>query len=353
MNSLALLARSLIFLCFVGTSGLYAQLSISFSEPLPGTNPLWSFTLENASDKPVSLGLRVSEQVGGRIAQVAEASRVTIPPGYHTPFSLGLPTTSSIQQFPATHEGGDLSEICVELILETGERQPHCRSFFSPGKQPPMLVFPFDGDTIDGPVPSFSWLPPTTLMGAPGLSYSLKMVEIRRGQNKESAIGSNPSLIRQEGLPENIWNYPMSSPAFEPGKSYAWQVLAFVNGQYYGRSEVWEFVAKESKPIVGLGASPMFWDIDRSNGGIYEAKGYIGIMSSHGFDGNAYEYHILKENGREVKVSTDQIRILNRNQVQIVLPAGSGLRPSQTYSLQVTQENQVVFHIPFTYIFSE
>lgn len=236
MKSIALRLGMLLLVVIFFDNSLSAQLSITFFEPLPGTSHMWAFSIENPLKTPVSIGLRVSERQNGQVSSLAELNRITIPSGFHTPQSLGIVGQAVIRQIPGNaRQGGEITEICVEVVFEDGQVTPFCTTLFTAGRMPPMLVFPFDRDTIKGPVPAFSWLPPNNLTGTPGLTYNLKMVKIREGQTKEVAINANPAVISQTNLSENIWNYPLSAPAFEAGEHYALQIAAFVNGGYYGR----------------------------------------------------------------------------------------------------------------------
>lgn len=330
-----------------------AQLSITFSEPLSGTSPLWAFSIENPLKTPVSIGLRVSERQNGQISSLAELNRITIPSGFHTPQSLGIVGQAVIRQIPAnTGQGGEITEICVEVVFQDGRITPFCTTLFSAGRMPPMLVFPFDRDTIKGPVPAFSWLPPNNLIGTPGLTYNLKMVKIREGQSKEVAINTNPALISQTNLYSNLWNYPLSAPAFEAGEHYAWQIAAFVNGGYYGRSEVWEFVENKSE-VINPGQGRVSIDLDNTRTSYSIAIGSIGIYSKYGLAIEELTFKIRQSGGEEVRINNEQLRQINSRQVLIQLPAGSGLRGGSQYVLQVFKGNRLAYSLPFHYQFPE
>lgn len=107
---------------------------------------------------------------------------------------------------------------------------------------PPMLLTPYDEDTIETPYPLLTWTPAYFAANGQQILYTLNMVELNANQNPYMGITSNPSHFTQADLPGTVLPYPSSAMPIELGKRYAWQVAATVNSQPVVYSQVWSFV---------------------------------------------------------------------------------------------------------------
>ncbi len=105
---------------------------------------------------------------------------------------------------------------------------------------PPRLITPRDGDTVRQKYPTFTWTPPAP-MPAGGVTYELRLVEIRTGQSAQEALAANPPWFEQKDIRSTSLTYPTSARQLEdlqPGKMYAWQVTAKARDGAESRSEV-------------------------------------------------------------------------------------------------------------------
>lgn len=120
-----------------------------------------------------------------------------------------------------------------------------CEFFSTYFPDPPYLLFPMDGDTVELGDPIFEWTPVQVPVGF-DVRYVFQLAELLPGQEPhtaltsgilhfEDAVGFNPSLT-----------YPLGALPLDDGRRYAWWVQALdPNGlpvsSNQGRSEIWTF----------------------------------------------------------------------------------------------------------------
>jgi TANFOR domain-containing protein len=158
--------------------------------------------------------------------------------------------------------------LCVRVVnsdfsLISGDDPMGCSNFFSITlAEPPFLVNPSCGTIINSGMSNgitFSWTPAT---GAPPFTtYTLRIVEYpQEGMNPSVVLNSatTPVFFEKE-IQGFSYFYGPTDPSLQPGKSYAWEVVArdsetktqFKNN---GRSEACWF--KIQPPSGGLVVSP-------------------------------------------------------------------------------------------------
>lgn len=97
---------------------------------------------------------------------------------------------------------------------------------------PPNLVVPFDGESIDYPLPFFQWEDSIGMENNNDLIYQFKLVEMHPKQSPAQALVNNypwheEELRKEEGELQSLvkeLNYPINARLIETGKTYAWQV---------------------------------------------------------------------------------------------------------------------------------
>jgi hypothetical protein len=87
----------------------------------------------------------------------------------------------------------------------------------------------------------FNWMPPTPVPKGYGLKYKLNVVEILARQSAYDAIKTNPYYYTNSNITTSTFQYPLSASPFKHGRSYGWQVTAYVNNIKISESEIWEF----------------------------------------------------------------------------------------------------------------
>ena len=155
-------------------------------------------------------------------------------------FSQGLPPGNYRVCARVFHDGVPWSD----------EAPSGCSNYFRVNYlQPPMLITPADGSEVEGNLVQniiFSWTPSP---GAPALtSYILKIVEITdpsMGAEEAMLAATTPAFFEQR-VNGTSFLYGPVQPLLDPGKRYAFQVIAAADEQgtrfeNFGRSEVFSF----------------------------------------------------------------------------------------------------------------
>jgi hypothetical protein len=89
--------------------------------------------------------------------------------------------------------------------------------------------------------PVFKW---NTDNSRPGVSYSLKVVELYERQSPEAAIKTNTPILEESGIKETRFPYPSSVKPIVPGKKYTWAVTVLDgNGRQVGQGAPAQFSA--------------------------------------------------------------------------------------------------------------
>jgi len=190
----------------------------------------------------------------GKLVARANSNRIEIPPGGKR-ITRGDITKltdewwdpeleKTLIRAPILPEGK--YEACVYVYKWGGKEllTKCCISFESKPVSPPRLIAPKDGATLKEKYPLFQWTPPTPTPKE--VTYTLRIVEIRKGQTKEEAMRTNPAWFEKKGIKGTSFKYPITAKILKGGKryewkEYAWQVIAFSEGVEVGRSEVWTF----------------------------------------------------------------------------------------------------------------
>ena len=126
---------------------------------LPGTDGIPSTVLiqkvEN-KDKEVQLRLRMTRN-GSRFAN--KAYDLTLEKS-----QTRVPIRADLDELGYGQQIGDIEtnwELCMELWdLEVNQKQETCQALNTAPILPPHLVYPFDEDQIESPLPILSWTSP-------------------------------------------------------------------------------------------------------------------------------------------------------------------------------------------------
>lgn len=126
--------------------------------------------------------------------------------------------------------------------------------------EPPQPIAPKCGAVVkagQGQMPIFSWTPPP---GAPpGLIYTLRIVEMvdpSKNPNDAMFSATTPAFLEETIIGATTFLYGPGQPVLEPGRKYAWQVIAGLGTgpdmgdqskgfRNHGRSEVCWFTVEE------------------------------------------------------------------------------------------------------------
>jgi hypothetical protein len=101
------------------------------------------------------------------------------------------------------------------------------------------LIEPENNAKIYEHNPAFTWVANYSFSNE--LTYKIRVAEIRKGQNTESAISRNNPIYQENELRQNTLIYPMYAKELETYQPYAWTVDAYYHGILLGGAEPWRF----------------------------------------------------------------------------------------------------------------
>jgi hypothetical protein len=220
---------------------------------------------------------------------------------------------------------------------------------------PPILVTPFHQEELEIMYPNFTWLPPAPVSPTIDVDYEIKVVEIKSGQNASTAILSNPAVYKQKNIRSLRLNYPVGSYSFDKEKQYAWQITAFAEGIYIGKSEVWLFkFKKENNP------NPIRSDNDQayillkkgSNSGVYLAINSIKFHFNEEYNSGELSYRFRDSENKDIKLtsSAKKMKQPGPNKFEIDLYEEEAFKHGKYYSLEVRSEKMEIYKIYFKYL---
>jgi hypothetical protein len=247
----------ILLILFFSFSKSSAQMSVILNQPPPNQlniPDLWKLTLNNLSTTSYSVFLEatVDEATDGKILE-ARSKQFDLSPG------LKIITVNNVPSASITYKNNRYKEvilrtgnapagnytICVYVRSTNGNELGHdCINQIVNPVSPPMNISPGDGDSISENHPQFTWLPPSPVSGNQRITYTLRIVEIIGSQLPPEAMKNNPAWFEKNDIITSPLVYPTSAQNLISGKSYAWQVVAFIDGNNSGSSEVWKFTMK-------------------------------------------------------------------------------------------------------------
>ncbi|MCK4397123.1 PD40 domain-containing protein, partial [candidate division WOR-3 bacterium] len=249
------ICKLFILLLVFAPLALNAQIQVRLHQPPPNqlkVEHLWYLDLDNQSQTTynVYLHAEITEVKKGLLFR-ANSNTFNLPQGkkrikpkditdvkdvwYHSKYKDFIIRTGSVPEgsYTAciyvidTKSNQEIGQHCIHLIVRL------------PGQ--PRLISPKDGATLKEKNPLFTWTKPAPLPPGEQVTYTLRIVEVQKGQTKEEAMRSNKPLYEGKALSRPYFLYPTSAKVFDRGKEYAWQVFAITGGFEIGKSEVWQF----------------------------------------------------------------------------------------------------------------
>lgn len=138
--------------------------------------------------------------------------------------------------------------ICYGITLYINDRteqlNEECETVDIEPLSPPQLVMPADNEQVELTRPFFTWLPPTPFNSFNNLVYDWVLVEVMPMQSAADALQQNIPVLTQQNIAYANLQYPLSAPALDSSKLYAWRVTAKNNISPVAVSEVWVFKVK-------------------------------------------------------------------------------------------------------------
>jgi len=332
LNHLHRHIKKLAMLVFFICSGIYlqAQVNIEFNainEYVFNTREALNLIVVNNNTKafPVMVQGKITDAVGQTVAEF-KSSEVMLNIGSNiiTPMNTSLSDVNyfnqdiaEIESRTGTYPSGNY-HICVWLICVSQDcggagqnaasvEQVKCTQVHIENPTPLILATPENDSEIEETRPMFTWIPPSPVAGSANLNYSMILVEIMEGQNKSDALSINRPLIEMEGIAQPSLMFPSDLPELEKGKTYAWQVQAFVGKTPIAKSEQWKFkIKKEEKKKDSSMYAVVSRNMDAAAYRIAE-DGFLYFVFNDSKPTVTLNYEIMKSNLELIKSSVLKI----------------------------------------------
>lgn len=253
---------------FMPLHEIYAQISFTANLPPSGLisrQQLWNISVVNASGQvyKVYLEWRMSDLESGVEIISARSNSIRISPGASAVSVQQLMPVQYNVLSPAYQSFGvtDLLpvgtfQICYSMWLQAGDRfdriSEDCQVTVVEPLSPPILTAPENGTLLPDPNPILTWIPPAPLNQFIDLTYDLVVVTVLPGQSDVDAIDRNIPFYARSSLSATAFPYSGGYPVFEPGKKYAWRVVARSTNRPVAYSEVWSFSLDTTEAIADL-----------------------------------------------------------------------------------------------------
>ena len=218
----------------------------------------------------------------------------------------------------------------------------HCQESNTSFFQPPELLSPYHGETIDIPFPVLSWQPPLPL-SLGHISYDLKVVEQMSHQSIRQAMASNPAVLFRKGLVQPFLVYPSDALALEEGKSYIWQATAYYQNREIGQTSVWVFHYKpplENAVAPTTEASYRFVK-NQSDGTHYLSDNTLRLAFDNRHYHNSLSYQIVAVNDNKRAINSLPEIALKPGLNKLDIPIENlGLLDGERYLLSIEEDNE-------------
>ncbi|MGC8897242.1 MAG: MSCRAMM family protein [Bacteroidota bacterium] len=231
------------------------------------SNPTIAILTVNNAGRPsqIKMFLTITRRPGGEFVGSGESNPIFVPAGQTVLNNTSMVSWGSLK-YDKSLEGqivqtGRLPEgeyrACVDIKDFSGNTlvAQLCGDFTIVYPDPPYLVAPADGDTVQTQYPVFQWTP-CQVPAQYQLHYGLRIVEVLPGQIPEQALVANVPQYENPNILTTNFQYPISALPLQAGKKYAWQVQAL--DQYglppaanNGKSQIWNFVYRVDTLGVG------------------------------------------------------------------------------------------------------
>jgi hypothetical protein len=365
-----ILALSFTLFCLFSTS----QITINPQLPPIGMtlkSQLWNLSLVNSTGSGLNVQIQlVATDVSSNQTVFTAQSR-----SFYLPPSAKQVTGSDLQ--PITYSGLNPSypidgnpngflpigifNFCYTVTSQGGHDN---RSFDEACDQvqieplsPPMLVTPSDSEYVDNSRPLFIWIPPVPNNLFSNLSYDYHLVEVEPTQSAADAVQQNIPVLYQSNIKSTNLQYPLSAPALDSSKLYAWQIVAKNNSSPVGTSEAWAFRLKKDSIAIKIKTPPpsYYSQLSREVGskpGICSGVLHFAYLE----ETNAKSVHIEIldiTKSRQISVQLDSTEYQVRygdNLLNLDLTNNADMTNKHVYLLELVNARQEHWYLKFEYL---
>jgi hypothetical protein len=215
---------------------------------------------------------------------------------------------------------------------------------------PPQLSNPVNESTIDIKYPVFIWMPPAPL-NTMLVTYSIRLVEVKKGQTLAEALLQNPPLLNLSGISNSFLNYPADAMPLQNGSTYAWQVAASYGGQSLGVTDIGSFSVKKNE-IKKTDATnyPVASKVSKER--FYISNGAFHFVYNNSTNEKTLSYTIKRmDKSMESFKGLPKIELRpGMNSLQVNLKQSGKLKNGTYYYLEITDKKKQVYKLMYYYV---
>jgi hypothetical protein len=321
--------RTKILLLVIICLPLFTKAQITLTAQLPNggillKDQLWNMVIINNSNDIAELKLQIDVRdiLMGQSVINANSGKIIIGKG------MKLITSKDVQpvlyNYIATEFSGNYLPcgsytVNYHLVQETTKgdvpvADEVVRLNITP-LSPPLLTTPADKSSIETVYPQFTWMPPVPMQMFNPLVYDITVVAVEEGQSAKEAVEFNKPVYMNTNLQTPSEKMPSSFGQLQPGKTYAWQVVARSGMAYAMPTEVWMFTIGKDSVAKIIDQAP-YIKISRSSTEVTVAhQGVIKMEYFNEVNDRKLSFSVYKMVDKEKK---------NRQVLQFDLSLGNG-----------------------------
>lgn len=339
---------------------------------------LWKITIVNTGKQPVGARVEILLQDDqNNLVLSATTQEITLAVGSNhliksiKQSNIQFGSSRSAKTFQSTGRlpYGNYT-VCYQIIdNSTGHLAGQfCLEQTSKPMSPPELIYPYNESSVYITNPILVWKPPFPT-GSDPFQYTIRMVEVKNGtQNSLDAIEQNFPVLSRNRLYSKSLIYPSDAIKLQYGKTYAWQVVASINNNVIGATEVWTFqIEQEQNSEKSASSSPVppYRTLQLTTGSAYNiANDEIKFLYDNRYGRAGLRY------GSPPTVHTDSVYFqifpvgtpnsalnsttvktlqLGVNKIVVDLQSMSGIVDDEYYVMVLTEPNGKKYYIDFQF----
>jgi hypothetical protein len=218
---------------------------------------------------------------------------------------------------------------------------------------PPEPLMPYNGDTLESEVVTFSWAPSFTILPEQEVRYELRVAEVRGDQRPSEAITNNELYFVKEGLRETQFVFPSSARTLVKGQQYAWQVVAYNSNHIIGYSSVWSFnIGSGNKASKVIPERSIYFTLNQEvTDHIYRATEdflFFKFQAEYMPANNKLKYEVRNMEDETVEMSGTTTPLAVEEGYNTYSLDISGLNENP-YLLEITNSKSETFYLKFKY----
>lgn len=210
------------------------------------------------------------------------------------------------------------------------------------------LVEPEDNAELHEYYPMLSWV--VNYPFASALTYCVRVVELKKGQNNENAITRNNPIYVDNNVSPTSLVYPVTAKPLQVFQPYVWTVDAYYKGILLGGAEAWRFTIVEDSVLQPKEVVQSYYDFEHHIGETrISAPGTLKLKYRSDKMSDTMYLKVFSNKGKAVKLPNDKIPVRNGdNMIDILFFEKVNLKHNGDYILQIDIKGKA-FQIPFVY----